>query len=976
MIGRIVSHYKILAKLGEGGMGIVYKARDITLDRDVALKFLPQYLTSDPTEKERFSHEAKAAAALTHPNIAVVHEIGEHDGQVFIAMELVEGNTLKQLVGSVPVPIKKVLDIAVQVCEGLSAAHERGIVHRDIKSDNIMVTPKGMVKIMDFGLAKLKGSTKLTKTGSTLGTAAYMSPEQAQGEEVDQRSDIFSLGVVFYELLTARLPFRGEHPTALAYSIVNEEPQPIARFNEKITPEIEHIVAKLLEKDRDNRYQHADDLLADLRRERKRLEYARAGYVGSVSVTVPPGRVKRRFLRSGVGIVVVVVLAITALILNPFNIKIGLEKNIASQKPSFAVMNFENIPDPSDREYTGEMLTNLLTTALFQAKGIDVMSRERLYDIQKELGQGETKAIAPSTATQIARRAGVSAMLLGSILQLQPTLTVTYRVVDVQSGKIISTQRLTGYKSDKMFSLVDTLAAMVNSDLNATPMTEIGAKPIATMSTGSLEAYRAYMQGIEAEKKLLTDEAISAYRRAIEIDSTFALAHLAIYRESGDKKELAKAVTLSGNIAERDRLLIEAEHYSAIGSDLLAIGALETLLQKYPQEEGAYERLALLYESNFRYDDAFRAIHNGLRADSLNKNLWNTLAYFYTGMGQKKNAFLALDKYQNLAPAEANPYDSRGEIYYLFGDIDSAITSLRKALTFRSEPILTRMRLGFLSMLRQDYTSATDLIRLAYAYDTTSLDSRDMCLRKVTMFRGQLNSVRKETELTLKQRFEYHNALDLLIAAYEMKNYPTLIACAKLLSSNAHKDPDDRVYDRDLIAWAEMVNGNRTKSYHIFEDVRKDLVDAKSGYWGPRLDYMRGLLLFEEGKYDDAVSSFQKALQSEFPNHYPSYYYALSMLKSGRTDSAINEFQRLKINCMIPGNHSVYLFMLWFPMYWYFPIATVKSHYWLGVAYEQQGKTSQAIKEYETFLDIWKNADFKSSEMQDARMRLGKLRGG
>lgn len=289
MISGNILHYEILEKLGEGGMGVVYKAHDTKLDRVVALKFLPQHLTKDVNEKERFYHEARAAAALTHQNVAVVYEIGEtpfsessgvrHDDQVFIAMEYVEGKTLKQLVEkeSDSLSIRKVLDMAIQICEGLTAAHEKGIVHRDIKSDNIMVTTKGQVKIMDFGLAKLKGASKLTREGSTLGTAAYMSPEQAQGEDVDHRSDIFSFGIVLYELLACHLPFRGDHQAALLYSILNEEPQPIARFNDKVSPELERIVYKALSKDREERYQHIDDMLADLRREKKNLEYAKAG---------------------------------------------------------------------------------------------------------------------------------------------------------------------------------------------------------------------------------------------------------------------------------------------------------------------------------------------------------------------------------------------------------------------------------------------------------------------------------------------------------------------------------------------------------------------------------------------------------------------------------------------------------------------------------------------------------------------------
>jgi eukaryotic-like serine/threonine-protein kinase len=298
MIGQIIFHYKILSKLGEGGMGVVYKAHDTKLDRMVALKFLPHYVTSDPTEKERFYHEARAASALLHTNVAVVFEINEHDDQMYIAMEYVEGQTLKELIEGEPLAIKKVLEIAIQACDGLAAAHEKGIVHRDIKSENIMVTAKGQPKITDFGLAKVKGATKLTKAGATLGTAAYMSPEQARGEEVDHRSDIFSFGVVLYEMLTGRLPFKGDHHSALLYSIINEEPQPIARFNNKVTLGIENIVAKALEKDREDRYQHADEMLAALRRERKKLDYVKTGQL-STPAAVELRRLGRRGLWYG-----------------------------------------------------------------------------------------------------------------------------------------------------------------------------------------------------------------------------------------------------------------------------------------------------------------------------------------------------------------------------------------------------------------------------------------------------------------------------------------------------------------------------------------------------------------------------------------------------------------------------------------------------------------------------------------------------
>ncbi|KPL01948.1 MAG: hypothetical protein AMJ90_07225, partial [candidate division Zixibacteria bacterium SM23_73_2] len=278
-MGKNISHYKILEKLGEGGMGVVYKAQDTKLDRVVAIKFLPQQLTSDTVEKERFSHEAKAASALNHPNIPTIHQIDEFQGQMFIVMEYCEGKTLKEIIETEILSVKKVLDIGIQICEGLNAAHQKEIIHRDIKSENIIIARDGKTKIMDFGLAKLKGATTITKTGSTLGTAGYMSPEQACGEEVDPRSDIFSFGVVLYEMITGQLPFKGEHEAAIIYSIINETPEPLARYKADVPEGLQRIVDKALAKNKEERYQHVDDLLADLRVERKSLEYVKTAQI-------------------------------------------------------------------------------------------------------------------------------------------------------------------------------------------------------------------------------------------------------------------------------------------------------------------------------------------------------------------------------------------------------------------------------------------------------------------------------------------------------------------------------------------------------------------------------------------------------------------------------------------------------------------------------------------------------------------------
>ena len=272
MLGRTISHYRILEKLGDGGMGIVYKAQDTKLDRTVALKFLHAELTRDADANERLIQEARAASALDHPNVCVIHEIGETEEQTFIAMAYVEGVTLRERLKSGPLRLNEAVVIAIQIAEGLQEAHQKSIVHRDIKSGNIMITLKGQAKIMDFGLAKLSGGAKLTKTGVTVGTTAYMSPEQARGAEVDHRTDIWSLGVTMYEMVTGRLPFRAEYEQAVLYSIVNEAPEPITALRSGLPAELERIVEKAMTKNPDERYQHVGDMLVDLRALRKQRE--------------------------------------------------------------------------------------------------------------------------------------------------------------------------------------------------------------------------------------------------------------------------------------------------------------------------------------------------------------------------------------------------------------------------------------------------------------------------------------------------------------------------------------------------------------------------------------------------------------------------------------------------------------------------------------------------------------------------------
>jgi len=319
VIRQTISHYKILEKLGEGGMGIVYKAHDTTLNRDVAIKFLPKHLSSQTEEKERFFLEAQSASALNHPNICVIHAIDQVEDETFIVMEYVEGRTLRKWMeesqgkteGFRKLGLQEKVGIAIQIAEGLEKAHEKGIIHRDVKAENIMVTPDGRVKVMDFGLAKLRGVSKLTQTGSTVGTMAYMSPEQVEGLETDHRTDIFSFGVVLYELLSGKLPFQAEHQAAVMYEILNVDPVPLTEITKGIDPELNRIVAKCLEKNREERFQSFQEVVVDLRRYRRDTEGKRSERLQPRS-TVRPTTATNRITLMTIGGAVLVVAAVLA----------------------------------------------------------------------------------------------------------------------------------------------------------------------------------------------------------------------------------------------------------------------------------------------------------------------------------------------------------------------------------------------------------------------------------------------------------------------------------------------------------------------------------------------------------------------------------------------------------------------------------------------------------------------------------------
>lgn len=999
MIGKTVSHYRILEKLGEGGMGVVYKAEDLQLQRLVALKFLPPHVSSDSEEKARFIHEARSASALNHPNVTTIHEISDSPEGLFIAMEYVEGKTLRQVIKDGALQLKKVLDIGIQMCEGLAMAHEKGVIHRDIKSENIMVTARGQVKIMDFGLAKLKGASKLTRTGTTLGTIGYMSPEQASGEEVDSRSDIFSVGVVLYELLTGRLPFQGENHAAIMNAIMYEEPQPVARFNAQASAKLADAVSKALAKDKEERYQHIDDLMTDLRRERKALEYARSAkyaeatklgeaigreapaYEPATGAGVRPAEPspRRKILRIAIPAAVAFAVVVLLFIFEPFRVEMGPKKEAVARENSIAIMYFDNLVDREDTDRLGEIVTNLLITSLSESRYVDVVSSQRLYDILKLLGKEGAKAIDKSVATQVATQAGARWMLLGSILQVEPQVILTSQLVDVESGKVAASQRITGDPGEKIFPIVDKFAVGLKRDLSLPA--EAQKEPetsVENLTTSSPEAYRYFLEGRELALKMYFTEAKASYTKAIELDSTFALAYMGLaLTESGAEERnliVGRALKYSDRATEAERVLIKAVAAYVSGDYPTAIKDFEKLAAAQPDDKFAPFWLGTIYYKQLQQpEQGIRQLTRAIEIDPLFKPAYNLLAYSYNAIGDFEKSIWAIDKYISIPPEEANPYDTRGDLYAWNGKIDQAIESYRKALRVKPDFYMSLFKLGDMYVYKREYARAEICYKdLSSWPDKWTRSAGRFCLGLIPAYQGKLEEALRVLDDGLAaDRMESYkgdpHAGKYFMKAniYLMRKDFDLALKEAMADVEALKtvDPNDPVYDRDFYCFVLARAGRIAQAEQIAEAIRRDIGGKHETYMWRYWSALAALELARENA-GAALAYLEKAAASnKDAGSFYSYRALLGQayLKAGRLGEAVASFEK---NLTTYDQDRIFSVP-----------GCIEDHYLLGTAYEMSGWTSKAVEKYQEFLEIWKDADPGISEIDDARQRLARLRG-
>ena len=573
MIGKTISHYKILEKLGEGGMGVVYKAEDTKLKRTVALKFLPPELMRDSGAKERFFIEARAAAALEHQHICNIYEIDESEGHIFIAMSCFEGQTLKEKIDTQPLKINEALKIAIQAAEGLQAAHEKGIVHRDIKSANIMITEKGQTKIMDFGLAKLKGQTKITKEGSTMGTAAYMSPEQAQGAEVDHRTDIWSLGVVLYEMITGQLPFKGEYEQAVIYSIINEQPEPLTALRTGVPMELERIVNKTLSKDPSERYQHADDLVVDLKKLGKDTKPEITPSPGSIRIH-PVKKPYRKFLIPGIFLLI----ALTALAYFLFfkgPSKPTSSKAALDPKRVVAAV-FENLTGDESLDVLGRMAADWITQGISRMESVEAVPNMVVMELLKAKKSGKEGPQRMVYLQSLAKDVDARTMITGSYYLSGENLCFQANITDMEQEKLLfSLEPIIGPKNSPI-NIIDKLKQKVMGAL-ISYFDPGNIVPVLGYKTPTFDAYKELMAGDELFG-IDWSRAITHYKRSIELDPDFLVPKLYLVTTYVFLGEYARAETILRQLYEKRDQLSHFERYSLEWGKALLAGNLEKKL--------------------------------------------------------------------------------------------------------------------------------------------------------------------------------------------------------------------------------------------------------------------------------------------------------------------------------------------------------------------------------------------------------------
>ncbi len=954
--------YQVVEEMGRGGMGRVYKVIDTKLKEELALKVIHPEIAADQRIIKRFGNELKMARKISHKNVCRMYHLEEDAGIHYLTMEFIRGESLKDMIGMMgQLSPGQALSVVKQVCEGLAEAHKLGVVHRDLKPSNIMIDREGNARIMDFGIARSLKAKGITRTGTMIGTPEYMSPEQVEGLETDQRSDLYSLGVILYEMVTGRIPFDGETPFSIALKHKSEEPQDPRRVNPQIPENISRLIMRCLEKDREKRYQTAEELLADISKieegiptEERVIPKRRTTVSRDITVTF---NLRKVFIP---------VLAIVALVVMAVLFQLVPKKEVVpapSDKPSLAILYFKNNTGDDRLDHWRSALSDLLITDLSQSRHIKILSAERLFDILHQLDQLGATTYSSEVLKEVSALGGVEHVLVGNYTRANDTFRINITLQQARSGELIGSDSVEGHGEKDFYAMVDELTRKIkkNFELSEKQIATDIDKEVGKITTGSPEAYKYYSQGRTYHLNGDYPRSVESMLKATEIDPEFAMAYRSIAAAYGNmgflpaqRNARKKAFDLRDRVSDRERFLIEGDYYWSSEKTLdKAIQAFSELLELYPGDSIALTNLGGIY-SNMEEWDRSLELHK-IRFQDKPVNFivyWNVVEkYMVKGMYDVARQVLisALNDY----PDDANFYSKLALVHACQGEYDSALDEVGKAISLSRDRRAFGLK-GDILNLKENFSEA----ETAYKKFTMDLTPA-IGLAKLYLLQGKLED--------LRTMLERGKAIQTPLAHLYLKTEEFDKALREFDEMLSDAVKNESITGQILLLYQKGLAYLGLKSVSdaqsTAEELRKLIQESPFKKAIRYYQHLMGMVELERKNYLKAAGYFQKAIsllpytrdgrreaRPLFINSLAQAYY-----KAGDLAKALGEYKRIS--------------SLTYSRIWDGDIYA-KSFYMMGVIYGRMGKKTEANENFSSFLDLWKDADSSIPEVIDAKKRL------